>query len=92
MSRATLRSKGQITLPPEVREALHIRQGDGVEFTVGSDGRVLLTGTTTVPADQAWFWTESWQDGEHEASSQIVRGEGVVYDSDEEFLSSFDDD
>lgn len=92
MSRAVLRSKGQVTLPAEVREALHIREGDGVEFTVEADGRVILTGTTTIPADQAWFWTEGWQKGEREASEQIVRGVGSVYDSDDEFLASLDTD
>lgn len=52
MSRAVLRAKGQVTLPLEVREALHIEEGDDVLFTVTEEG-VLLRGLKTIPAYQA---------------------------------------
>jgi antitoxin PrlF len=35
-------SKGQITLPREVREHLHIAEGDRVEFRIERDGGVRL--------------------------------------------------
>lgn len=54
MTRAVVRSRGQITLPREVREALHVGEGDDVDFVV-EDGRVTLRGLTSVPAEQAWF-------------------------------------
>lgn len=38
MSVATITSKGQLTLPREVREHLHVGQGDRVEFVVQPDG------------------------------------------------------
>jgi antitoxin PrlF len=41
MARAKLTSKGQITIPKQVRERLNLRTGDRVEFTVEGD-RVLL--------------------------------------------------
>lgn len=88
MSRATLRAKGQITLPREVRDALHVSEGDDIAFDVDEDGTVVLHGLKSIPADQAWFWTEEWQAGEREADEQIARGEGTVYLSDEEFLDS----
>ncbi len=37
---STLTSKGQITLPREVREALRLQTGDAVDFVLGADGRV----------------------------------------------------
>ena len=40
-------------------------------------------------ADQAWFWTESWQEGEREASAEIARGEGRIFEDSESFLASF---
>ena len=40
MPTSTLTSKGQITLPREVREALRLQTGDVVDFVLGTDGRV----------------------------------------------------
>jgi AbrB family looped-hinge helix DNA binding protein len=39
---ATLTSKGQITLPKAIRDRLHLRAGDKVEFLVDANGRVEL--------------------------------------------------
>ncbi len=79
-SRAMLRSKGQLTLPSEIRAALHVGEGDEIEFTVTDAGEVLLRGMTSVPADQRWFWEPDWQDGEREASEQIKAGDVEVFD------------
>jgi antitoxin PrlF len=91
MARTTLRQKGQITLPAEIREALHVEDGDEIEFELTPDGRVLMSGLKMIPADQAWFWTENWQTGEREASAQLARGEGRVFETAEDFLKSLDD-
>jgi AbrB family looped-hinge helix DNA binding protein len=40
---ATLTSKGQLTLPKEVRERLRLRSGTKVRFTVEDGDRVVLT-------------------------------------------------
>ena len=37
-----LTSKGQITLPKEIREQSQLKPGDRVEFLVGTDGRVTM--------------------------------------------------
>lgn len=42
MPAATITSKGQITLPREVRDHLHVREGDRVEFEIGRDGEVRV--------------------------------------------------
>lgn len=91
VGRAQLRKKNQLTLPGEVREALHLSEGDEVEFTVEPNGEVTLRGWTTIPADQRWFWDEEWQAGEREASAQLAAGEGERFDSDEEFLAALDE-
>jgi hypothetical protein len=44
-----------------------------------------------IDATQAWFWSPSWQAGEHEASAELERGEGESFDSGEAFLASLDD-
>jgi hypothetical protein len=41
--------------------------------------------------DQAWFWTEEWQQGEKEVEEHIHRGEVETFDSMDEFLASLDD-
>lgn len=42
MSEAKMTSKGQITLPKEIRDKLGLRQGDRVRFIVEDDGRVRM--------------------------------------------------
>jgi len=39
---ATITSKGQITIPKAVREALRVRAGDRLDFVFGQDGHLLL--------------------------------------------------
>jgi AbrB family looped-hinge helix DNA binding protein len=91
MTRTTLRQKGQITLPAEVREALHVEDGDEIEFQVTEDGHVLMRGLKMIPADQAWFWTPEWQAGEREASVQADRGVVTTYQNSDDLLRSFED-
>ena len=42
MSTATVTSKGQITLPKEVRDHLHLAEGDRVEFVIQPQGDVQI--------------------------------------------------
>lgn len=46
MSTATLTSKGQITIPVAVRQALHIDAGDRVEFVEVGEGRYEIVVAT----------------------------------------------
>lgn len=38
----TLTSKGQVTIPKQIRDALHLMRGDAVEFSVNRDGEIVL--------------------------------------------------
>lgn len=42
MTVSTLTSKGQITIPAEIRERLGLRQGDRLVFTIEAEGRVVV--------------------------------------------------
>ena len=42
MAMSTVTSKGQITIPKEIREHLRLRAGHRVEFFVDSSGQVVL--------------------------------------------------
>jgi AbrB family looped-hinge helix DNA binding protein len=51
MPTATLSSKGQITIPQEVRQRLGLKTGDRVEFMYQPDGNVTLK-TKKIPFEQ----------------------------------------
>ena len=42
MTAATITSKGQTTIPKDVRDRLDLRPGDRVEFVVRDDGTALV--------------------------------------------------
>lgn len=46
MSTASVTSKGQITIPLAVREALHVSAGDRVEFVAVAPGRFEVMAAT----------------------------------------------
>jgi antitoxin PrlF len=43
MPTGTLTSKGQITIPKQIRQRLHLEAGRRVEFNLDSKGNVILT-------------------------------------------------
>lgn len=81
-----MRDKGQVTLPARVREALHVEAGDEIEFELLAGGAVAIRGMKMIPADQAWFWSETWQRGEREASEDIASGRFDTFKDSESFL------
>jgi AbrB family looped-hinge helix DNA binding protein len=90
VSISIVRSKGQITLPREVREAAHLEEGDPVEVVVVDEG-ILLRPKKVIDSTQAWFWTPSWQGGEAEAEADIAAGRVSIFKSDDEFLASLNE-
>ena len=46
MAQATLTSKGQITIPKEIRDSLQIQAGDKVEFTITADNEAVIKPVT----------------------------------------------
>ena len=89
-ARAKVRTKAQLTLPEEIRRALHIGEGDEVEFTVRADGTVTIRGYVSIPTDQAWFFTPDWLAGEREADEDIAAERGTVHQSAEDMFTHLD--
>lgn len=46
MPTSTLTSKGQTTIPKPIRDRLHLRPGDRLEYILEADGRIVLLPVT----------------------------------------------
>jgi AbrB family looped-hinge helix DNA binding protein len=86
-----VRNKGQVTIPSDVREAAHIEEGTVVEFSVADDGAVVMRPKALVAAEDAWFFSAGWQEGEREARAEAAAGKGTTYASEDDFLASLDE-
>jgi antitoxin PrlF len=89
-ARVKVRPKAQLTLPEEIRRALHIGEGDEVEFAVHDDGTITVRGYVSIPTDQAWFFTPQWLAGEREADEEITAGRGTAHESADDMFAYLD--
>jgi AbrB family looped-hinge helix DNA binding protein len=72
---ATLTSKGQITIPVQVRNRLHLKPGDVLEF----DEAAPFLKATRVISPQAWDefgkgWTDPWTGMSADEIMEDLRG------------------
>lgn len=74
-----VRARGQVTLPVELRRELGIDEGDNLIVRT-EGGRIIIEQAQVVPADrvisedQAWFWTQRWQQMERTVQADIDSG------------------
>lgn len=61
MSETTLTSKGQVTVPREIRDRLGLASGDKLTFTLLSDGTVVMRAKTRRLLDLAGSLTRPGQ-------------------------------
>jgi len=90
-----LRGRGQITLPPEIREQLQIKEGDDVLFFVNEEGQILVEQAQVLDPEQSWFWTKKWQQAERESRADYEKGEYFEFDNAAEairFLDQLDEE
>jgi AbrB family looped-hinge helix DNA binding protein len=76
-----LRGRGQITLPPEIRDRLGVNEGDDVLFYVNETGQVVVEQAQIIDPEQAWFWTQKWQQAERESREDYEKGEYFEFDN-----------
>ena len=89
-ARAKVRPKAQLTLLEKIRQALHVGEGDEVEFAVHANGTVTVRGYMSIPTDQAWFFTPGWLAGERDADEDITAGRGTIHESAEGMFAHLD--
>jgi hypothetical protein len=64
---------------------------DGDIFQVQLDeGKVVLVPMKLIPADQAWFWSENWQEGEREAEADLVAERVATFDHADDLIKDLD--
>lgn len=86
-----LQGRGVVALPVELRRRLGLdTDGAQMEVTEREDGVIELRPTVPVPADQAWFWAERWQQREREVDQHVAAGTATIYDSAEDFLAALE--
>ena len=87
MTRTTLRAKGQLTLPEEIRAAARLEEGDLLDAEITEDG-ILLRPLKIIDSTQAWFWTPEWQAGEREADADAAAERVEMFDSADQFVAA----
>lgn len=69
----------------------HMPLKDGDIFQVQlENGKIVLVPMKLVPAEQAWFWTDKWQEGEKEADDNIKTGKVKSFDNIDDLLEDLD--
>jgi antitoxin PrlF len=89
MSATTVRKKGSVTIPADIRKAARLAEGDIVEVEMTDEG-ILLRPKKLIDATQAWFWTPTWQAREREVDHHIDRGEVIEASNPEDFFEQLD--
>lgn len=82
-----VRGRGEIVLPADLRRRHQLdRPGAQVEVVERDDGVIELRPQVPVPAGQAWFWTQEWQEGERRVDEHVMAGETAVSADIDEFV------
>lgn len=76
MATATLTSKGQITIPKAIRDHLHLKSGDRLEFLLQEDGSVVLMPATLDVAELEGILPPPPQPVSLEAMREAIRFRG----------------
>ena len=88
--KSRLRTKGQITVPEEIRSLLGAEEGDDLLFAADEHGRVIISRAKVISPEQAWFWSERWQRLERAAQADLDAGRVVEFASIAEALAALD--
>lgn len=56
------------------------------------DGDIHRESCPIIGSNQSWFWTEEWQEGEHQVDKYIAEGNVQSFDTMEEFISSLQEE
>lgn len=73
-----IRDRGQISLPTSTRKKFHLDEPGAQVEIIEREGEIVLRAMLPISAEQAWYWTESWQEGERIADQKAAARLGTV--------------
>jgi len=83
----SLQARGVFAFPAALRKRYGLdRPGAQVEIIEREDGVLEFRPQLPIPASQAWFWTEQWQQREREADADLAAGRTTTYDDGGAFI------
>ena len=86
----TVQGRGLIAIPAAVRRRFGLDKPGAQVEVIEREGEIVLRPHVVVPADQAWFWSDRWQQMEREADDAIAAGQIMTVEGLEELLADLD--
>lgn len=84
-----IRTRSQITIPAEIIKKLNLKQGDTLDIDVEED-RIVLRPVIVLPKDQAYFWSQQWQNEEKQVQDDIKNNKIHVAQTKDELFKDLD--
>lgn len=85
-----VREKYQVTIPEDVRAKVPLSVGERVEI-VAQGGEIVIRPIIEVPRNQAWFWSNEWQEQVSRSRKDVEKGKVKVFKSVKEARKRFGD-
>lgn len=85
-----VQKRGLIAIPAALRARYHLDDAGAQVEILERDGEIVLRPHIAVPADQAWFWNETWREMERGADADVVAGRVQSFDDVDDLLADLD--
>ena len=71
----------QITIPKYIRKITGIHEGDMVDINVSKSGEIIVTPVKMIKKEQAYYWTDKWQQEVKESEEAIKEGDFEIFEN-----------
>ena len=85
-----VREKYQVTIPEDVRNKIPLKVGERVEV-VARGKEIVIRPIVEIPRDQAWFWSQKWQEQIVQSMKDLEKGRVKIFKSLKEARKHFGD-